>query len=513
MKTNFTIFNDLHDYYLNEKNKSIKTVLLSVIIFSFLTNGYCYFNSFFSHDSINTYTLHEWLSWEFSLGRFGQGFVSGWRGFISVPFVIGIFSIIFLTLSTLLLINLLSVKKTIEIILISGIISTNSIIYLWNATYICGTDVVTFALLLNIFAVFLCEKYKKGWILSILFIVFSLTLYQAYIEISVTLFMFICLQKIAGQEKIQSIIIRILKYLCIIIVSLLLYFILIKVFTKIGIIKLSNSYNGLTDVLEFNYSNIVTLFLKTYRSLFNHFIFPKTLYAPVITFVNIIVLGYIIFSIIYNVIYYKISKIYLCLYLLIILLFPFGMNFVYVISNGMIHDLMFCTMYFLYIFAICLNRNIKKRDVLQVFVYIFIFVVIFNNFIFANHLYLKKDLESKASLSVMTRILYQIEAQPDYECGKTPICFVGDINNSEIAIKRSGFKNAYKTTGNEHYYSFTYNPNLFIQDLLGYPINSISLQTLDSEMQIQIKEMPCFPNKGYITSNNGIIIVKLSNEE
>lgn len=69
-------------------------------------------------------------------------------------------------------------------------------------------------------------------------------------------------------------------------------------------------------------------------------------------------------------------------------------------------------------------------------------------------LYVKKDLESQATLSRMTRVAEAMDAQEGYFAGETPVIFWG--NNVGFTNSIDGFENQSKITGSELFSTVTY---------------------------------------------------------
>ena len=68
-----------------------------------------------------------------------------------------------------------------------------------------------------------------------------------------------------------------------------------------------------------------------------------------------------------------------------------------------------------------------------------VLTLLFDRGIYANQIYLKKDLEYDTTLSVMTRVVDRIEQVEGYIPGETPVKFLGDIQRSKLAMTRPAF--------------------------------------------------------------------------
>ena len=103
---------------------------------------------------------------------------------------------------------------------------------------------------------------------------------------------------------------------------------------------------------------------------------------------------------------------------------------------------------------------------------ILLLTLLFDRGIYANQMYLKKNLEYDATLSVMTRVVDRIEQVDGYIPGETPVKFLGNIQWSQLAMTRPAFAHLGGLTGTEENYAITYDDTfwMYLEDVMGYPI-------------------------------------------
>ena len=103
--------------------------------------------------------------------------------------------------------------------------------------------------------------------------------------------------------------------------------------------------------------------------------------------------------------------------LLLLVLFPLGINFVCVLSKGMQHSLMIYGFYLVYILGIKTaeitahnlgNKGNLKKYAIYVIMLTALLTVSWSNIVYSNQVYLKKNLQEKATHSMMTRIVYEL---------------------------------------------------------------------------------------------------------
>ena len=138
-------------------------------------------------------------------------------------------------------------------------------------------------------------------------------------------------------------------------------------------------------------------------------------------------------------------------------------------------------------------------------------LIFFDKTVFANQLYLKKELEIDSTLSVMTRVLDRLEQTEGYVVGETPVAFAGSLDASQLNQDKPAFAYTKRFNGSEENYAITFSDTfwMYLRDVLGYPI----VQAEEAEhiaRQEAVAAMPSFPEKGSVALVDGVAVVKLS---
>lgn len=198
------------------------------------------------------------------------------------------------------------------------------------------------------------------------------------------------------------------------------------------------------------------------------------------------------------------------LQVILLLLFPLGMNFTCFISKGMVHSLMTYAFSMPYIFLIAMigqNQEQSDKRWKQVITWGCVLSVIWSGTVYANQVYLKKSLQEQSAQSLMTRIVADIEDLEGYVPGKTPVAFVGSFEDSpymEQTLKGFGEIVPYGM-GNT---ALTYVGTDYA--LLQFDLNvQMNLTRADSDTK-EIRQMSTYPNKGSIGYVDDVLIVKIS---
>ena len=163
------------------QDKKIKLCLIYTFLFGLLSHGYFFFNTFFTHDS--SLFFQNDVAWQVQLGRFLQPIIFFLRGNYYVLWLVGFISLLFISLSAYLIIDLLPIKSKIGIIFTCGILVMNSTITCLNATYAHDSDIYMISFFFSVLGVYLIRKVKKGYLFAPLAFFISLGLYQSFINV------------------------------------------------------------------------------------------------------------------------------------------------------------------------------------------------------------------------------------------------------------------------------------------------------------------------------------------
>lgn len=515
---------------MNEsKKKLFTTSVLLTLIFYTLANGYRSFHTLYAGDSLYMVYQND-AGWEISLGRFVQPFLVLLRGAITVPFLISVLTILWVSLSVFFVTDFLEIKKTISIALIAAAMSCNVTISSLNATFISYMDFYVLALFLSVFGVWLMKKEKLIYLIAgSLSLSISLGIYQSYICVSIALVMIHFLYKMPDFPSFKNLFAKAVKYLLSFMAAAIVYFVVWKIFQKIFDIWTADSYNGMASIGDYSQTGLGSIIVMTYQNVLNHFIYPETFitnafrsismslfWTYLIRLCNIAVVLMILFSLIKVNIKAKTNLWQKMIQLLIIVLFPLGINIVCVISKGMEHSLMIYAFYFVYILAIKLTENLfsHSRNVQQtknirvpwMIALSAVMIVSWSNIVYSNQAYLRGNLQENAAQSIMTRIVYRIESREDYIPGVTPVAFAGTFENSPCISDAEPFNTLYLYGMGRTTMTYPGTDHAFLSYILNVNMNLTQVNSQDEA----ILRMPVYPAEGSIAYIDGILVVKIS---
>ena len=195
---------------------------------------------------------------------------------------------------------------------------------------------------------------------------------------------------------------------------------------------------------------------------------------------------------------------------------PLGANLSLVANDGSAHDLMkagFAGMYWLPLLAVWPWRLSRRRAVKwgAWLVLGCLGFALWQNAVDANHLYLKKDLERQATLSLMTRAADDMEKQQGYVPGETPVAFLGTPDVRLDLPEELRYLEAYTGGWSLSQITDSKQYGAYFRYVLQLRVNLCDDWTrLTLQESGQVQQMPAYPQEGSVRMADGVLVVKMS---
>lgn len=495
--------------------QKLKFIALWVFAIGLVAHGYCYFHANFSHDSL--FSIHEQSpAVMISSGRYLRPLYRLLRGNFTLPVINGFLFLCFLSLSVYLLTDILRIQKKSLVALTCGILTANSTIALMNATYLHDADSYGLALLLALAGVWVSLRLRRGIWYCVVFYFASLGIYQAYIDVAIYVFLILALVELLQGEGAKKVYLKTIRNLLPIAAGMVLYFLGMLVARQITQVSGGGLYNDPTAA-ALSLRSLADRFLSCARALYLWF-FGSAAHAPgamIGAKLLMLALGAYLLVAIVRRRHLPASSLWGIIGLL--LLMPLGMNTVTWLSN-VSHWL---TIYSFFLFYLCVAVLVqlyaetmqegKSARFAQSAWAVLAAVMIFDSCLYSNELYLKKELESAATLSTFTRIVDRMEQTEGFVPGQTEVAFVGLLFNSPLSEERAGFD--HNSTGLWHNFSTTYYETyeVYLSYYLGYPVHCVDSSEIPKyEEMEQVASMPPFPAAGSVRMMEDVLVIKLS---
>lgn len=507
----------------------LKKIALYTLIFMALLHGYRYVSLGFSHDSL-AFAWQPDLEWQISLGRYMQPFY-WWiiRGRIAAPFIVGVLSYGYMVGSVYGVASLLDLKAKTSLFLLAGLMCGSLAFIALDATYSHTADVYMLALMLNIAAAWLCLRGRRrvpSVFAAVVLLVISTGLYQAYLQVFTALTMVWALLRLlkTDDRAIPEAVARCAQSFLALMLAMALFFVgyyVVMAVTGVEAVSKANSIGGMKVLSG---AALVDMVKTTWKMPLRQLGRLQGRIAPLARMLTAVVLMTGAAATIFTARRSRVSAWQALGMAVLVLLLPFGMNWICLFCSGVVHDLMMYAYIVPLLAALAANERAwnlaladegkqigKKTRAAACVLPLAVLTLLFDRGIYANQIYLKKDLEYDATLSVMTRVVDRIEQVEGYIPGETPVEFLGDILRSQLTMTRPAFAHLGSLTGTEENYAITYADTfwMYLEDVMGYPIKRFR-ETKNKEQERVTDDMPCFPDKDSVQMVDGVVFVKLA---
>jgi hypothetical protein len=318
----------------------------------------------------------------------------------------------------------------------------------------------------------------------------------------------------------------VVKYCAAIVASALLYYALWAVVRELFGIWAADTYNGMASVGDFSENSFLSVLATTYAKVFHFFFYPDVfvtipfrgtslsiLWLYLLRLCNAAVLFLILFVGIRTTLREKTSWWQKLAQLFVLLLFPAGVNFVCILTKGMAHALMIYGFYLVYILAVVLVEKFAppveasaKKSLLYLGVCALLAVITWSNLVYSNQVYLKKDLQEKATHSMMTRIVASIEDTEGYDAGVTPVAILGSFAHTDYVPELSFMKELQPYGMGNSAITYIGTEQAYLKYVLNTNMNLVQIGDEDPTLA----QMPCYPAKGSVAFIGEVLVVKIS---
>ena len=495
-------------------------------------HGFFYTSIGFSQDSLMLFTND--VGWQISLGRFMIPVYYYLRGRYTVPWLLGLYCMLYTAISASLIASMMNIRKAGHLVLLCGIIITNAAVTAQTATYVHVIDIYMLGFLMASLSVWMLWRFRFGFLAGIPLLMTGVGLYPAYFAAAAALCVLLVIKQLFDPTvSPRQLWLLIGKALLMLVAALLLYAVMVQLSLRIGGTVLSEGYNGISGVGDYSNVNILQLLAGLYGYVLKFFRIPTANQTNLIKWVNVLLMLAAAVQLLRLFLQHRPAWWRCLLVLAAILLLPFAANATYFLSKGMLHGVMTMPLYMLYLFILLThvwaqdlpaktggsNRRCWLRLLSAAVIPALLCVWMVDNIQFSNASYLKKRLEAQSTVSVMTRVIDRIEQTEGYEPGQTTVALVGDLNlNDHLTPSRYSFEplgyTRDRVPGYEYEYgvSYLWSYRYYMEFYLGYPIQLAPEGTVEQlAANATVQTMPDFPDPGCIQWVDGTLVVKLSN--
>lgn len=494
----------------------------STAVCSFIAHGFLFANEFFSHDSvvhmdIGAEGLMGAFTYFTSLGRFILRPYEGLRGHTTyAPWLVGMLFILWMTLFTVLLVRLLDIQSAWGVLFSGGLACTSTFAACTGATFFYCLDEYALSLALAAAAVFFFQR--RCTLPGVACMTVSMGLYQAYFCTALTLAFFCVIRQIYEKRDPLEVIRQGLRYLASLFLSFCAYY---AVWTALcAALRLDKGRVGET-ALGGGLLGLLKSIKDAWPGYFTRYLLDsgKILGALHLAASILLLLAAVLWALGYcrDKAAPRACK---ALLLLCFLLMPLALNVTAVLFVYASDLMSFQTCLFFVFLVFCREHPTAPRLASRRYgaaVLALLCVICWQNVIFSNQAYLRKEVLKTSSLSLVTRIISRVETVEGYQPNQTTVLFwpdgyISGLSNLVRDTSPYPFKELAPYVGLGVGLSPTTTSYLceYINVYLNYPM-VLTWQAgglTDAERE-QIQAMPLFPAAGSVAFVGSRVVVKL----
>ena len=497
-----------------------KCAFLGTFLFGVLSQGMGLFNKFSMHDDINFFFdgdnplgYGRWMY--YVLVRIENKLLGNY----SLPLLYGTLAILCTALALCLLIDLLELRSTVLCVLLGGImVSVPVVTHLFGDMYVA--HYYSFALLLAVLGPWLIIRRGKwyGWLTGVVLMTFSTAIYQSYIPVMISAFLFRLIKECFDSRTREE---RILIYRkaglillsCAAFISL--YFLItFTIVNRYGITL--TEYKGISEMGKAS----PQVYLHRLTSLYKDFFLPSANVNSSIFPGNIRFLSYgftAVFCLLYAWLLYEKRKFRTetVLLLVLMLLIPLAVNFLFIIVNSAFFYMimLYGRVMFFVIFAWVLENTagtvqnqfarVTRTLCLAGMALLTVLYIKYDNVC-----YLQMNLLQSQAVRYFSTLITRIQSTGGYDTEKN-VCYIGDPrvlknDNSIQPIPELDNVVFYPYDGLYHGLSGPW--RRFMHLWCGYSAHEVDQSYFRDRPEVEA--MPNYPAEGSIQLIDDTIVVK-----
>lgn len=495
--------------------KEYRLVILIFLITSILVHLPLFIKNILTADVLLNTGYYSSYSWEISLGRFGLYFIGLLKGFMVFPQIEIVLGTLLLLASVILIFDLFQIQNKLLQVMVSILVVCSPIVSATLLFHYCALPYFL-AFFGGVFAVYLFVKAKKKiwkYGVPIFLIILSLSMYQAYLAIPLTILLFywmiqVLQKKFSWKDFFLS--------FGIVLIGTIFYYIAMKLSLFVFNIEL-DSYRGANSIGLSSLLDIPNRLLFAYQSFFEFYFADRIVTNSNVGMSIIYIFFFVLFlvAIVYRLIQYKMHWKSILLFIILLLFVPVTINVITILLPDTKMQLLMSSGYLLVFFFF--YYFIQDKHFLRV-----VGIVIF---LFMIRGYLIQVQATYQTLSNTYQKTYEIASDIRSEVknySDMPVMISGSLEDNPIYAKdyttqldtishlTYGFVSNYSLFWDE-YSNIKNGWSRFMELYLGYPIHFVEEDTYYSILDSpSYKKMSCYP-EGKIQVIDGVVVVKLSN--
>lgn len=460
-------------------------------------------------------------------GRWFLTVACGFSSYYTIPWLIGVLSLLLLSATAVVLTEVLELRKTWAIVLCSGLLVSFPALASTFA-YIFTMDGYMLGLFLATLSVCLTKKFRRGFLAGAVCLAFSMGTYQAYLPFAILLCMYAIILRITADGDVKEKVKTGLKYFYMGIIGCGLYFVILQVLLKIQGKELA-SYQGINSGIAGNAAGgagFLSILKQMYADFFA-FTFHNTVLSNSLISVSALILLaavalFVLMRLCFDRKWWK-NPIFFVIMGVLILSLPPATNIILLISPQVNYHLLMRYQWVLYPILLLAfiehygteseKTGWKSGAALEWVTLCAVFVLVFHYAVTDNIAYSNLQKRYEKTYAYCVRLLDRIEQTDGYYQG-IPVALLGVVGSDEFPltdITGDVTSGMIGISGDSLLYTGA-NYRAFMQNYLGATLNILSQEEMTpiyySEEYI---EMDSFPGPNATKVVDGILYVRTEN--
>ena len=515
------VINDFINKLKSNLTKAQKTGFFATLLIGFLTHMPALVLDAPNHDGLASVYFDQNM---ITSGRWFLGTACGISSFYSLPWLIGVLSLIYLSVTAVILIKLLNVDRSLVALLISGLLVTFPSLAS-NFAYVFTMDGYMLGVLFAVLAVYVVGKFKLGFLLGACFLAFSMGTYQAYLPIAILLSVYMVLLLVRTEKTIKEKILGTLNYVYMGAIGAGLYYVILNVMLKVQG-KVLDTYQGINSMDGLEKSGLVSSIKVIYKDFATFLVKGNVLFNNKISLIFIVLLALAFVSAI--IIDAKKNGFFKKIWFYVILaavamLLPVFTNAILLVSKDVTYHLLMRYQWaFIEIIMVSYIYSVLKETecdikagvsgAVSIVLIASILVLCFNNAVTDNIGYSNLQKKYEKTYAYCLRLADRIEQTEGYYTG-IPIYMigvVGDDNFPETDITQNVTDHMIGIYGDWLLYT-PENYEYFYKYYMGITFNFLRPSEANYYDSPEYVAMPSFPEAGSTKVVDGVLYVKTEN--
>ena len=479
-----------------------------------LAHGFAWFNLFPSHDGTILFFDADVVMLQ--LGRWVQlPYYRFLRGKISMPWLTGMFSVLWTALSVYLVSDLLKLRRK-ATMAFAAVLGTAISITLLNATYNDKSDPFTCAMFLAFLGVYAVRCCRCPWLGVVLCggcFCLSMGLYQGYIEFAIGLFLLCLLRDCLTRDLPWADYLRRgFTSVAALLLGGVLYAVSMKAVLAYKHLELIDSYNGLQQMGRSGpavwLSRLPGAYKQVFTTLLGYDVWNNRGMRLATALCLLVALACLVLAL------RRKPRRVLAQTAILLVLLPLGLNVVFLLSEQAPTLLMLYPVYLVYALVLLLTEtDTAPRSAAWLACVLCAFLTL-ENVIYANGAYTYRKLVYENTRGQVYTIMAKVQDLPGYVEGETPVVFSGDFTDSNFTYHNDLLRQYEEGDTGLSGSAITYDGTIkwWFANIMGSGARVVNTQAeLDAWAENPaVQAMPSYPASGCIAMVDGAAVVKLS---